>query len=171
MDDPYEILGLAPGAGLREVEQSYQRLRNLYAEDSLATYALLDDEQRRQRLELIEQAFRRVVAIHVVPSGETGTGPTAATPDPPPPDREQMPGHYLRWLREHAGLTLRDVAERTKISPGKLDAIEQQRFQLLPPPVYLRGFVFEYARSLGHPDPRQLAERYLQLHPQQEQEG
>lgn len=164
MTDPYEALGLPRGASLREIEQAYQRLRGLYAEDTLATYSLLPDEERRARLQEIEQAFCHLVATHAPPPARHGNHDTAADVGPAP-DMELAPGSYLRWLRERAGLSVRDVAERTKIGTGKIDAIERQRFDLLPPPVYLRGFVFEYARCFGVPDPRHLAELYLRHHP------
>lgn len=168
MNDPYETLGVPPGTGLRDIEQAYQRLKQLYAEETLATYALLSDQERRERLDHIEEAFQKLVASHVaLPADDRAAHSTA--PAGPAPDQEQAPGEYLSWLRQHSGLTLRDVSERTKISPGKLEAIETQRFAQLPPPVYLRGFVFEYARSLGHPDPRHLAEIYLRLHPNKDQ--
>lgn len=165
MTEPYETLGLPRGASLREIEQAYQRLRGLYAEDTLATYSLLPDEERHERLQEIEQAFRQLVAAHTLPAARHSEAHGAAANVGPAPDMELAPGSYLRWLRERAGLSVRDVAERTKIGPGKIDAIEQQRYDLLPPPVYLRGFVFEYARCLGVPDPRHLAELYLRHHP------
>lgn len=170
MSNPYEDLGLPAGAAMREVEQAYQRLKGLYAADALATYALLPDEQRQQRLQVIEQAFRQIVATHAPHVSDEGAGPASEPFAEPAPDQMAAPGAYLRWLRLRSALTLRELAERTKVSAGKLDAIEQQRFDLLPPPVYLRGFVFEYARCLGHADARHLAELYLQLHPDQDGE-
>lgn len=166
MNDPYEILGLARGVGLMEAERAYQRLRELYADDSLATYALLGSEERRERLNAIEQAFREIVAGNSqrpVTFPERPETDDAADENTPLPDPEIHPGHYLGFLRRRAGLEMRDLAERTKISPGKLESIEQERLSALPPPVYLRGFVLEYARCLGVPDPRQLAECYLRL--------
>ena len=37
----YEVLGLNENASMREVEQAYHDLRDLYGEESLATYSLL----------------------------------------------------------------------------------------------------------------------------------
>jgi len=167
MTDPYEVLGLSRGVGLMEAERAYQRLRELYAEDSLATYALLGSDERRERLNAIEQAFREIVAggnqrpvtFPERPDAEGGQ----LEDDGPLPDPALHPGHYLGRLRKRAGLQLRDLADRTKISPSKLENIELERLSQLPPPVYLRGFVLEYARCLGVPDPRQLAENYLKL--------
>lgn len=166
MTDPYQTLGLPAGTNLREVEKAYQRLKELYAEDSLATYALLTDEQRQQRLEQIETAFRSIIARQAPDLPESSPQAREATRLGPAPEADLSPGAYLRWLRESGGLSLRELADRTKIGASKLDAIEQQRFDLLPPPVYLRGFVFEYARCLGHADPRHLAEVFLRLHPE-----
>jgi hypothetical protein len=42
-----------------------------------------------------------------------------------------------------------------------LEYIEEDRFAFLPPPVYLRGFLQEYARLVGL-DPREVADRYLE---------
>jgi len=166
MNDPYEVLGLARGVGLMDAERAYQRLRELYAEDSLATYALLGCDERRERLNAIEKAFREIVASNSqrpVTFPERPEGSEGSEDDTPLPDPSLHPGLYLGRLRQRSGLQLRDLAERTKISPGKLENIELERLSQLPPPVYLRGFVLEYARCLGVPDPRQLAECYLRL--------
>jgi flagellar biosynthesis protein FlhG len=40
---------------------------------------------------------------------------------------------------------------RTKIRQTYLQAIEEERYEALPPPVFLRGFVREFAACLGLP--------------------
>lgn len=157
-DNAYELLGLTPDAGLREVEGAYQRLSALYAEDSMAIYTLFDEDQRRQRLLDIEAAFQRIVAAAGrLPGGES------AEAAGPAPDPQTHPGLYLGWVRRQAGLSLRVLAERSKLGVRRLEDIEQERYKLLPPPVYLRGFVLEYARMLGLAEARQLAEDFLAL--------
>jgi cytoskeletal protein RodZ len=47
------------------------------------------------------------------------------------------------------GQTLEAIASRTKIRQAYLLAIEEDRFDALPPPVFLRGFVREFAACLG----------------------
>ena len=46
-------------------------------------------------------------------------------------------------------ISLRDIAERTKISLRYLEAMEADRFDLLPAPVFAKGFLREYARYVG----------------------
>ena len=66
----------------------------------------------------------------------------------------------LRHARERLGLSLRDVADRTKIRVAILDAIENNDADRLPPPIFARGFVKAYAREVGL-DPQTIAGRYL----------
>jgi MinD-like ATPase involved in chromosome partitioning or flagellar assembly len=84
----------------------------------------------------------------------------AAAPSRPlPPFDRAAPGTYLRQCRETLGLSLADMTERTRIRI--LDQIEDERFDLLPPEVYLKGYLFEYARELGVPDIADVAKCYL----------
>jgi flagellar biosynthesis protein FlhG len=80
----------------------------------------------------------------------------------PPPDASQ-PGAYLRRCREHLGLGLDDMIERTRIRI--LEQIESERFEQLPPEPYLRGFLFSYAQELGVPDVASFAASYLKRVP------
>lgn len=58
-------------------------------------------------------------------------------------------GQALKREREMRGVSLRDIAVRTKISVRFLEAIENDAWQKLPPGVFSRAFVREYARELG----------------------
>src|SRR3954469_19659870 len=58
-------------------------------------------------------------------------------------------GDELRREREIRGISLKEIADATKISKRFLDAIERNDHKTLPAPVFTRGFVREYARYLG----------------------
>jgi cytoskeleton protein RodZ len=58
-------------------------------------------------------------------------------------------GEELRREREIRGISLKEIADATKISRRFLDAIEKNDHKTLPAPVFTRGFVREYARYLG----------------------
>lgn len=58
-------------------------------------------------------------------------------------------GEELRREREIRGISLKEIADSTKISKRFLDAIERNDHKNLPAPVFTRGFVREYARYLG----------------------
>jgi cytoskeleton protein RodZ len=63
----------------------------------------------------------------------------------------------LRHARERLGLSLHDIADRTKIRATVLGAIENNEVDHLPPPIFTRGFVKAYAREVGL-DPQAFAE-------------
>jgi len=58
-------------------------------------------------------------------------------------------GGLLKSEREKRGLSVRDVMEATKISRRNLNALEGGEIKLLPHPVYLKGYVRNYARLVG----------------------
>lgn len=64
-------------------------------------------------------------------------------------------GELLRTAREEAGLTIADVAGHLKLSLPQLQALEDNAFDRLPGPVFVRGFARSYARYL-HLDEAQL---------------
>lgn len=170
MSDPFETLCIKPGVSMLAVEQAYKHLKELYSENSLATYSLLDPDQRRERLESLDQAFSQIVALIGHRYKTTTDIPPVSVEsnyeDAPMPDPEQHPGACLRWFRQRAGLSLKDLSERIKLSSTRLEDIELERFDRLPAPVYLRGYIIEYIRYLNIIDEStQLVESYLKQLP------
>jgi transcriptional regulator with XRE-family HTH domain len=58
-------------------------------------------------------------------------------------------GPRLAEARQAKGLTLFDAERGTRIPRRYLEALEADQFNLLPAPVYARGFLRNYARFLG----------------------
>jgi cytoskeleton protein RodZ len=58
-------------------------------------------------------------------------------------------GEALREERERQGLTLEDLGGRTKIRTRYLRALENEDWDILPGPAYVRGFLRTYASTLG----------------------
>ena len=61
-------------------------------------------------------------------------------------------GDRLRLAREAAGLSLADVATRTRITQRHLAAIEKSDFSGLPGRTYVTGFARAYARAVELPE-------------------
>ena len=169
--DFYAVLGLEPRASRDEVERAYRFCLELYAEASLATYSLLEPaevEQQRLRVreayEVLadEQKRREYDAAHgFLPPGSPVLpfpAPSSANPSTDLP--KVLSGTDLRRIREARGISLRHISTVTKIGLRFLEYIEQDRFEFLPAPVYLRGFLQEYGRIVGI-DPRRAADAYM----------
>jgi flagellar biosynthesis protein FlhG len=89
--------------------------------------------------------------------------PATLTIRPPMPDihpKTEYSGPLLRQIREAIGVELREIAEKSKIGMAYLQALEGEVFTKLPAPVYVRGFLAEYARALGL-DAERVKQTYL----------
>ena len=74
-----------------------------------------------------------------------GPGPAAGGgPDAPAPGL----GELLRRRRTERGQTLSDAERDTRINRTYLQALEAERWDTLPAPVYTRGFLRSYGRHL-----------------------
>lgn len=78
-------------------------------------------------------------------------------------------GAWLRRQREMREIDLREIADRTKISLRYLKAMEQDRFDLLPAPVFAKGFLREYAKYVGL-NPDEVVNFYLSAQEDDEEE-
>ncbi len=58
-------------------------------------------------------------------------------------------GEFFKQVREAKGLTIDEVASKTRIRTDFVKALEDGNFAKLPDQVFARGFVRSYARSLG----------------------
>ena len=68
-------------------------------------------------------------------------------------------GAYLKSLREEQGKALEEIAENTKIAVANLDLLERDRYELLPPRVFIKGFIRSYVQELGL-DPEEPLKRF-----------
>jgi transcriptional regulator with XRE-family HTH domain len=64
-------------------------------------------------------------------------------------------GSWLVRAREAKGLTLEDAERDTRISRRYLQALEMEQFNIIPAPVYARGFLRSYSQYLGL-DPQEM---------------
>jgi cytoskeletal protein RodZ len=69
-------------------------------------------------------------------------------------------GEALRRERELREISLRDIADATKINMRYLEALEHNRFEILPGGVFNKGFIRAYARFIGA-DGEALVDRYM----------
>ena len=58
-------------------------------------------------------------------------------------------GSSLREARSRQGLDFPELEQLTKIRPKYLRALEDEQFEILPAPTYVRGFLRSYAEALG----------------------
>ena len=89
---------------------------------------------------------------------EREIAPAAPAPaaEIPMPEDSLWTGEALR-----SGITVRQIADRTKVTRHHVENIEAERFSALPAPVYLRGILLTLARELRL-DGQKVARAYLE---------
>lgn len=58
-------------------------------------------------------------------------------------------GSKLREIRENKNIDLDQIAVSTKIQKVYLKSIEEENFNMLPPPVFIVGYLKNYSRFLN----------------------
>lgn len=67
------------------------------------------------------------------------------------PEDPTGPGAQLREARHRANLSLEEVATQLRLDRRTVRALEENEFQYLPAPTFIRGYIRSYARLLGLP--------------------
>lgn len=76
-------------------------------------------------------------------------------------ERETL-GELLQREREQKRISLKDLAKMTKVKEHFLRAIEENRHERLPSPIYVKGFLSAYAIAIGL-NPKEILLRYERL--------
>lgn len=161
----------------QRIEEAY---RTLVYEDNRRRY----DATLRSRSELPEPTpappsipkYQTRAAQPVLPlqseNRYVGAGATPPQPAPAPdnPAQEEGPpvspfnaeftGPIIKVLREQRGLTIRNIADMTKVGSRYLEYIEEESYAKLPARPYLRGFLGLYAKALGY-EPERVISDYI----------
>lgn len=66
-------------------------------------------------------------------------------------EAERSLGRYLRSLRESRGGSLEEMARSTRVGLRHLEALEADKLDELPAPVFVRGFIRAYCSFLNEP--------------------
>jgi cytoskeleton protein RodZ len=79
-------------------------------------------------------------------------------------------GSRMRHVREQRGVSLRQIAQTTKLSVSALEALERNEISRLPGGIFSRAFVRSYAAEIGA-DPEQTVRDFLAQFPHESVAG
>src|ERR1044071_8242370 len=79
-------------------------------------------------------------------------------------------GSRMRRVREQRGVSLREIAQTTKLSVSALEALERNDISRLPCGVFSRAFVRSYAAGIGA-DPEVTVRDFLSQFPEESVAG
>jgi cytoskeleton protein RodZ len=90
--------------------------------------------------------------------------PAPSQDDPQIPETSDGPGGRLRLARQSRGLEIEQVAAQLHLAPAQITALETDAYDALPDPVFILGYMRNYARLLGL-DPEPLLDAYRAKNP------
>ncbi len=181
----YDVLEVRRDASEEELERAYRIARATYGGDCLAVYSVYDEVETGSIRQRIDEAWRVLsdpqlrsdydaalpyddpeepaLPVEVSLAFEPAGGVTPVAELEPLDEDADAPydGSRLRRSRLHRGMEIEHIADITKINPTYLHFIEEERFDDLPAPVYVRGFLCAYARCIGL-DADQVALSYME---------
>jgi len=79
-------------------------------------------------------------------------------------------GSRMRHIREQRGVSLRQIAQTTKLSVSALEALERNDISRLPGGIFSRAFVRSYAAEIGA-DPEDTVRDFLSHFPHESVSG
>ena len=80
---------------------------------------------------------------------EQKSEPEASEPPPPPPPPPATLGEQLRAARLSQDLTVEQLSTELRIEAKQLHALEQNRFEQIGVPVFVKGYLKQYGLRLG----------------------
>jgi DnaJ-class molecular chaperone len=174
----YEILEVSYRATWGEIQKAYELARKTYGPDSIAAYSLFGLEDREVIFQKIEEAYQTLIDqgkrkrydddLAKVVQELAGQVPAASTESVEsssmevPLSSDEVTGKVLKQIREKRGISIQEIADRTRINITYLYFIEEDNFRSLPAEVYLRSYLAQYAKIL-HLDAKTLVEGYIKM--------
>ena len=167
----YDVLELPPNAPLRDVHNSFLRLKKLYSGESIVLEPLgeeFSEKKKKKVLEQIEEAYAKILtarnseATKAEPLFTEGP-PGEKIPEEVDPASVVYSGPRLKKARDAKNISLNEVSKELKLRLELLNNIEAERFETLPEAIYLKSQLRMYAAFLGLP-PAKVADDYLARH-------
>ena len=201
--DYYELLNIKPNASREDIETAYLYGIASFHPDSIASYGLISDGEKKIALTRLEEAyktlsnaekrrkydlklhdmkdqyqekayFRKTTSRLEIEDGEKIKKSFkeklkkrfASSRKNKNPEAEELKriqeakesfqnnhvfysGEYLKKVREARGLSLEEIAYKSKLNVSLLKALEEENYDVLPKGVYTPHLIKLYAQHLG----------------------
>ncbi|HIE65191.1 MAG: helix-turn-helix domain-containing protein [Nitrospira sp.] len=160
----YELLELSYKATWGEINKAYRLAKQIYGQDSIASYSLFDANDRELILNRIEEAYETLIdgekrqqynedIIKGSSELDDQTFKDAQESTSGQTDDDfilsgSITGEALKRAREKRGVSLEEIADLTKISLAYLQFLELDHYKKLPVEVYLQSYLHQYAAIL-----------------------
>lgn len=152
LDRYFDILEITRESTFTEMKSSYIHLRNLYSQKSLSISHLIQALSRNKQkliVKEIDEAFRMLEKYYQEKKQENLKIKKEKIQRSRIPTFEVIGGEALKMIREVLGIELEEISFLSGVPLKHLTNIELERYDLLPPDVYVKTFLKKYAAQLS----------------------
>lgn len=150
--DLLAILNLDESANIKDIENAYILLTNLYSEANMITESLEEEfisSNRQNILDEISMAFNQLMEIMKDPIKNLSCDDSDKSISKLATSSEIYNGQTLKRIREESKIDLEEISLATNIKRQYLINIESEDFNDMPPKVFIKGYLRELARYLN----------------------
>lgn len=163
LDKYFKILEIDKDTPFTEMKNSYILLRNLYSKTNLGISPLiisLSNKRQKTIVKEIDEAFAKLEQYYQDKKTEHIRSKEEKFAKSRIPEFEVVGGEALKMTRNVLGFELEEIAFLSGVPLKHLVNIELERYDLLPPKIYIKTFLRKFAEQLSL-DPKKVTNDYL----------
>jgi len=148
----FAILEITREASFIEMKNSYIHLRNLYSKNNLSISPLVQSLSRKKQKGIvrdIDEAYQMLEKYYQEKKIENIKSRKEKIQKSRIPTFEVIGGEALKMIRKVLGIELEEIAFLSGVPLKHLINIELERYDLLPPDIYIKTFLRKYAAQLS----------------------
>ncbi len=148
----FDTLEITAESSFTEMKSSYIHLRNLYSKDNLSISPLikaLSKKKQKMIVKEIDVAFSMLEKYYQEKKIENIKTRKEKIQKSRIPTFEVIGGEALKMIRKVLGIELEEISFLSGVPLKHLTNIELERYDLLPPDVYIKNFLKKYAAQLS----------------------
>ncbi len=163
----YDTLDVSSSSSQKEIQSAYIKAKNTYSACNPKLYSVFSKKELEDLLKLIDQAYfvlshperrstydkellkshnKNILQKNMVIKSYYKKDPMF---EKQIEEKDIFDGPFLKNIRNYKNITLDEISKVTRIGKPYLIAIENNDYQALPAPVFVRGFISQYAKCLS----------------------
>lgn len=166
LDRYFSILEITRETTFTEMKNSYIHLRNLYSRNNLSISPLIQSLSRKKQkliVKEIDEAFRMLEKYYQEKKLENIRTKKEKIQKSRVPTFEVIGGEALKMIREVLGIELEEISFLSGVPLKHLTNIELERYDLLPPDIYVKTFLKKYAGQLSLDSKKVVADYFKRM--------
>jgi len=159
----FDVLEITPDSSFTEMKNSYIHLRNLYSRSNLSISPLIQELSKKKQKVIvrdIDEAFQMLEKYYQDKKMESIRTKREKIQKSRIPTFEVIGGEALKMIRKVLGIDLEEISFLSGVPLKHLTNIELERYDLLPPDIYIKTFLRKYSSQLSL-DPEKVVKDYF----------